>query len=140
MTHAHAPEARKTSLAPQVLTFVVLAVAIGVGALTGVRGFSRTFRHMLLRQARTLMAGDLTARIFVRAAGSVFAGTRSSAVCRSSTNPGNPRWSLKRCRRFSSSAARTGSVSRSSSENAAVVRARPRWSSPASLAASAGRL
>jgi putative ABC transport system permease protein len=44
--------------------FVILAVAIGVGSLTGVRGFSRAFRHMLLRQARTLMAGDLTARVF----------------------------------------------------------------------------
>ncbi len=44
--------------------FVVLSVAIGVGSLTGVRGFSRTFRHMLLTQARTLMAGDMTARIF----------------------------------------------------------------------------
>ena len=44
--------------------FVILAVAIGVGSLTGVRGFSHTFRHMLLSQARTLMAGDLTARIF----------------------------------------------------------------------------
>ena len=44
--------------------FVILSVAIGVGSLTGVRGFSRTFRHMLLRQARTLMAGDMTARIF----------------------------------------------------------------------------
>lgn len=44
--------------------FVVLAVAVGVGALTGVRGFSREFRRMLLRQARTLMAADLSARIF----------------------------------------------------------------------------
>jgi putative ABC transport system permease protein len=44
--------------------FVVLAVAVGVGALTGVRGFSRSFRHMLLSQARTLMAGDLSARVF----------------------------------------------------------------------------
>lgn len=44
--------------------FVILAVAIGVGSLTGVRGFSRAFRHMLLAQARTLMAGDMTARIF----------------------------------------------------------------------------
>src|SRR5437667_8671173 len=44
--------------------FVVLAVAIGVGSLTGVRGFSRSFRHMLLAQARTLMAGDITARVF----------------------------------------------------------------------------
>jgi len=44
--------------------FVALAVAVGVGALTGVRGFSRSFRHMLLDQARTLMAGDLSARVF----------------------------------------------------------------------------
>jgi putative ABC transport system permease protein len=35
-----------------------------VGALTGVREFSRSFRHMLLAQARTLMAGDLTLRVF----------------------------------------------------------------------------
>ena len=44
--------------------FVVLSVAIGVGSLTGVRGFSASFRQMLLGQARTLMAGDLTARVF----------------------------------------------------------------------------
>ena len=44
--------------------FVILAVAVGVGSLTGVRGFSRTFRRILLRDARTLMAGDLSARVF----------------------------------------------------------------------------
>ena len=44
--------------------FVVLAVAVGVGSLTGVRGFSRTFRRMLLSEARTLMAGDMTLRVF----------------------------------------------------------------------------
>jgi putative ABC transport system permease protein len=44
--------------------FVIFAVAIGAGALTGVRGFSSAFRHMLLRQARTLMAGDLSVRVF----------------------------------------------------------------------------
>ena len=44
--------------------FVILAVAVGVGSLTGVRGFSRSFRHMLLREARTLMAGDMTIRVF----------------------------------------------------------------------------
>jgi putative ABC transport system permease protein len=44
--------------------FVVLAVALGVGALTGVRGFSQAFRDMLLRNARTLMAGDLSLRVF----------------------------------------------------------------------------
>ena len=44
--------------------FVVLAIAVGVGSLTGVRGFSRAFRDMLLRQARTLMAADLSVRVF----------------------------------------------------------------------------
>lgn len=44
--------------------FVVLAVAAGVGALTGVRGFSESFRTMLFSEARTLMAADLFVRIF----------------------------------------------------------------------------
>src|ERR1700719_3056816 len=44
--------------------FVVLAVAAGVGSLTGVRGFSRAFHDMLLSQARTLMAADLSLRVF----------------------------------------------------------------------------
>lgn len=44
--------------------FVVLAVAAGVGSLAGVRGFSESFRSMLLRNARTLMAADLSARVF----------------------------------------------------------------------------
>ncbi|MCU1273683.1 MAG: hypothetical protein JWO48_1114 [Bryobacterales bacterium] len=44
--------------------FVIVAVAIGVGSLTGVRGFSRAFHGMLLREARTLMAADLSLRVF----------------------------------------------------------------------------
>src|SRR5580698_1540061 len=44
--------------------FVILAVAVGVGSLTGVRGFSRAFHDMLLSQARTLMAADLSLRVF----------------------------------------------------------------------------
>jgi putative ABC transport system permease protein len=44
--------------------FVALAVAVGAGSLTGVRGFSRAFSRMLLREARNLMAGDLTVRVF----------------------------------------------------------------------------
>ena len=44
--------------------FVILAVAAGVGSLTGVRGFSRAFHDMLLSQARTLMAADLSVRVF----------------------------------------------------------------------------
>src|SRR6202795_2631807 len=44
--------------------FVILAVATGVGSLTGVRGFSRAFHDLLLREARTLMAADLSVRFF----------------------------------------------------------------------------
>src|SRR5579883_2071385 len=44
--------------------FVVLAVAAGVGALTGVRGFSQSFHTMLSKEARTVMAADLSARQF----------------------------------------------------------------------------
>jgi putative ABC transport system permease protein len=46
--------------------FVVLAVAIGVGALSGVRGFSESVHSMLERETRTIMAADLTARQFSR--------------------------------------------------------------------------
>jgi len=44
--------------------FVVLSVAIGVAALTGVRGFSASFRGALLMRARSILAGDLSARMF----------------------------------------------------------------------------
>jgi putative ABC transport system permease protein len=44
--------------------FVVLAVAAGVGALSGVRGFSESFHTMLSKEARTVMAADLAARQF----------------------------------------------------------------------------
>jgi putative ABC transport system permease protein len=44
--------------------FVILAVALGVGSLTGVRGFSQAFGSMLLREARSLMAADVSVRIF----------------------------------------------------------------------------
>ncbi len=42
--------------------FVILSVAIGVAALTGVRGFSSSFRSTLLTHARSIMAADLSAR------------------------------------------------------------------------------
>ncbi len=48
--------------APGKFLFVVLSVAIGVAALVGVRGFSEIFRATLSREARSLMAGDLSAR------------------------------------------------------------------------------
>ncbi|MBI3282147.1 MAG: FtsX-like permease family protein [Acidobacteria bacterium] len=54
-------EARASSLK---FMFVVLAVAVGVGALTGVRGFSSAFRAMLKREARNILAGDLSVRLF----------------------------------------------------------------------------
>ncbi|WP_158794713.1 ABC transporter permease [Granulicella sp. L60] len=44
--------------------FVILSVAIGVAALTGVRGFSSSFRASLLNRARSIMAADLSARMF----------------------------------------------------------------------------
>ncbi|HEX5234751.1 MAG TPA: FtsX-like permease family protein [Silvibacterium sp.] len=47
--------------------FVLLSVAIGVAALTGVRGFSQAFQKALLGDARSLMAGDLSARLFRQA-------------------------------------------------------------------------
>ncbi|MHB1023054.1 MAG: ABC transporter permease [Acidobacteriaceae bacterium] len=44
--------------------FVALSVAIGVAALTGVRGFSGAFRQALLLNARSIMAADISARMF----------------------------------------------------------------------------
>ncbi len=44
--------------------FVIISVAIGVAALTGVRGFSSSFRDALLTRARSIMAADLSARMF----------------------------------------------------------------------------
>ncbi|WP_158750371.1 ABC transporter permease [Acidobacterium sp. S8] len=44
--------------------FVILSVAIGVAALTGVRGFSESFQKALLNQARSIMSADLSARMF----------------------------------------------------------------------------
>src|SRR5436190_12720437 len=55
---------REARLSSARFGFVILAVAVGVGSLAGVRGFSREFRRMLLSQARTLMAADMTVRIF----------------------------------------------------------------------------
>ena len=55
---------RELRAAPAKFLFVIVAVAVGVGALTGVRGFSEAFRGMLLSEARTLMAADLMIRVF----------------------------------------------------------------------------
>jgi putative ABC transport system permease protein len=58
---------RETRSSTTKFLFVVLAVAAGVGALSGVQGFSQSFRATLLDESRTVMAADLTARQFVSA-------------------------------------------------------------------------
>jgi putative ABC transport system permease protein len=55
---------RETRASMAKFLFVVLAVAAGVGALSGVRGFSDNFHSMLTTEARTVMAADLAARQF----------------------------------------------------------------------------
>ncbi len=55
---------RESRSSPAKFLFVVMAVAIGVGAFTGVRSFSRAFRGTLASEARTLMGADLTVRVF----------------------------------------------------------------------------
>jgi putative ABC transport system permease protein len=53
---------RDLKSAPGKFAFVILSVAVGVAALVGVRGLSSSFRKTLNVQARSLMAGDLSAR------------------------------------------------------------------------------
>ena len=55
---------RDLKSAPGKFGFVVLSVAVGVAALVGVRGFSESFRETLGVEARSLMAGDLSARLY----------------------------------------------------------------------------
>ena len=55
---------RDLKSAPGKFAFVVLSVAVGVAALVGVRGFSESFRTTLMTESRSLMAGDLSARIY----------------------------------------------------------------------------
>src|SRR3954469_7720725 len=55
---------RDLKSAPGKFGFVVLSVAIGVAALVGVRGFAESFRRTLGSEARGLMAGDLSARVY----------------------------------------------------------------------------
>src|ERR1035438_8279278 len=55
---------RDLKSAPGKFGFVVLSVAVGVAALVGVRGFSESFRRTLGLESRSLMAADLSARIF----------------------------------------------------------------------------
>jgi putative ABC transport system permease protein len=54
---------RDLKAAPGKFGFVILSVAVGVAALVGVRGLSDSFRQTLNTEARSLLAGDLSARI-----------------------------------------------------------------------------
>ena len=58
---------REARSSPGKFLFVILAVAAGVGAVSGVRGFASAFRSMLLKDARILMAGDISVRLFNQA-------------------------------------------------------------------------
>src|ERR1700751_4481573 len=55
---------RDLKSAPGKFAFVLLSVAVGVAALVGVRGFSESFRKTLTAEAQSLMAGDLSGRVF----------------------------------------------------------------------------
>lgn len=55
---------REFRAAPGKFVFVIMAVAIGVAALSGVKGFGYAFRGMLLRNAKQLIAADLQAQVF----------------------------------------------------------------------------
>ena len=55
--------ARELMFARVKFIFVILSVAIGVGALTGVRGFADSFSTTLLGQARSILAADLSAKM-----------------------------------------------------------------------------
>jgi putative ABC transport system permease protein len=53
---------RDLHAAPGKFLFVILAVAIGVAALSGVKGFGYAFKGMLLRNAKQLIAADVQAQ------------------------------------------------------------------------------
>jgi putative ABC transport system permease protein len=55
---------REFQAAPAKFLFVIVSVAIGVAALTGVRGFTESFQKTLSAQARTILAADVSARMF----------------------------------------------------------------------------
>src|SRR5215468_555250 len=54
---------RETRAALGKFVFVVLSVALGAAALTAVTGFNESVRYTLLREARSLMAGDIAVRM-----------------------------------------------------------------------------
>src|SRR5947207_1083424 len=54
---------RETRAALGKFVFVVLSVALGAAALTAVTGFNESVRYTLLREARSLMAADISLRM-----------------------------------------------------------------------------
>lgn len=54
---------RETRAAAGKFTFLVIAIALGTGALTAVTGFNASVRHTLSREARSLMAADMSVRL-----------------------------------------------------------------------------
>src|SRR5438552_4695946 len=54
---------RETRAAPGKFIFLVISVALGAAALTAVTGFNESVRYTLLREARSLMAGDISLRM-----------------------------------------------------------------------------
>jgi putative ABC transport system permease protein len=57
---------RESRAATGKFLFVVLSVALGTAALTAVTGFNESVRYTLLREARTLMAADISVRMPVQ--------------------------------------------------------------------------
>ena len=55
---------RELRATPAKFLFVILAVAVGVAALSGVKGFGYAFKGMLLHNAKQLIAADLQAQIW----------------------------------------------------------------------------
>lgn len=54
---------RETRSATGKFFFLIVAVALGTGALTAVTGFNESVLYTLEREARTLMAGDISVRL-----------------------------------------------------------------------------
>src|SRR4051812_16631565 len=54
---------RETRASAGKFMFIVLSVALGATALTAVAGFNESVRYTLLRDARSLMAGDISLRM-----------------------------------------------------------------------------
>ncbi len=54
---------RETRPAFKRFVFMIMAIALGVGCLTGLKGFTQALDRSILRSARDLIAADMTARM-----------------------------------------------------------------------------